>query len=100
MHPTRCKVGLSMVPFFFLIFGKGSNLWLLWHWVEIYLSTFFFFFPLQEFEESGDPEKHFQALLSLAKEGIEKGKVWTRRLNMFFRIVTNLLLLWREILRI
>lgn len=29
----------------------------------------------QEFEESGDPEKHFQALLSLAKEGIEKGKV-------------------------
>lgn len=32
---------------------------------------------LQEFEESGDPEKHFQALLSLAKEGIEKGKVCT-----------------------
>lgn len=30
---------------------------------------------VQEFEESGDPEKHFQALLSLAKEGIEKGKV-------------------------
>ena len=30
----------------------------------------------QEFEESGDPEKHFQALLSLAKEGIQKGKVW------------------------
>lgn len=29
----------------------------------------------QEFEESGDPEKHFQALLTLAKEGIEKGKV-------------------------
>ncbi|KAL9428234.1 hypothetical protein AB3S75_030259 [Citrus x aurantiifolia] len=29
----------------------------------------------KEFEESGDPEKHFQALLSLAKEGIEKGKV-------------------------
>ncbi|KAI5679654.1 hypothetical protein M9H77_00881 [Catharanthus roseus] len=28
-----------------------------------------------EFDESGDPEKHFQALLSLAKEGIEKGKV-------------------------
>ncbi|XP_021769596.1 putative deoxyribonuclease TATDN1 [Chenopodium quinoa] len=28
-----------------------------------------------EFEESGDPEKHFQALLSLAKEGVEKGKV-------------------------
>ncbi|RXH76408.1 hypothetical protein DVH24_019296 [Malus domestica] len=25
--------------------------------------------------ESGDPDKHFQALLSLAKEGIEKGKV-------------------------
>ncbi|XP_058105268.1 uncharacterized protein LOC131248813 isoform X2 [Magnolia sinica] len=29
----------------------------------------------KEFEESGDPERHFQALLSLAKEGIEKGKV-------------------------
>uniref|UniRef100_A0A803QN40 Uncharacterized protein n=1 Tax=Cannabis sativa TaxID=3483 RepID=A0A803QN40_CANSA len=29
----------------------------------------------KEFEESGDPEKHFQALLSLAQEGIEKGKV-------------------------
>lgn len=28
-----------------------------------------------EFDESGDPEKHFDALLSLAKEGIEKGKV-------------------------
>ncbi|XP_027350823.1 putative deoxyribonuclease TATDN1 isoform X1 [Abrus precatorius] len=29
----------------------------------------------KEFEESGDPEKHFQALLTLAKEGIQKGKV-------------------------
>ncbi|XP_078163013.1 tatD related DNase isoform X1 [Carex rostrata] len=29
----------------------------------------------KEFEESGDSERHFQALLSLAKEGIEKGKV-------------------------
>lgn len=29
----------------------------------------------QEFEDSGDPEKHYQALLSLAKQGIEKGKV-------------------------
>ncbi|KAH9615866.1 hypothetical protein KSS87_006092 [Heliosperma pusillum] len=28
-----------------------------------------------EFEESGDPERHFQALLSLAKQGVEKGKV-------------------------
>ncbi|XP_074264546.1 uncharacterized protein LOC141587029 [Silene latifolia] len=28
-----------------------------------------------EFEESGDPEGHFQALLSLAKQGVEKGKV-------------------------
>uniref|UniRef100_A0A0E0AFQ8 TatD related DNase n=1 Tax=Oryza glumipatula TaxID=40148 RepID=A0A0E0AFQ8_9ORYZ len=28
-----------------------------------------------EFEESGDPEGHFQALLALAKEGIAKGKV-------------------------
>ncbi|XP_050380210.1 uncharacterized protein LOC126797598 isoform X1 [Argentina anserina] len=29
----------------------------------------------KEFDESGDPDKHFQALLSLAKEGIQKGKV-------------------------
>ncbi|URE41090.1 TatD related DNase [Musa troglodytarum] len=28
-----------------------------------------------EFEESGDPEQHFQALVSLAQEGIQKGKV-------------------------
>lgn len=30
---------------------------------------------IQEFEDNGDPENHFQALLSLAKEGIQKGKV-------------------------
>jgi len=30
---------------------------------------------MKEFEESGDPEKHFQELLALAKEGVEKGKV-------------------------
>ncbi|KAG8648735.1 hypothetical protein MANES_08G034500v8 [Manihot esculenta] len=29
----------------------------------------------KEFEESADPEQHFQALLSLAQEGIQKGKV-------------------------
>lgn len=29
----------------------------------------------QEFEESGDPEKHYEDLFSLAKEGIQKGKV-------------------------
>ncbi|CAM8884850.1 unnamed protein product [Rhodiola kirilowii] len=29
----------------------------------------------KEFEDSGDPENHFQALLSLAKMGIEKGKI-------------------------
>ncbi|BAH94127.1 Os08g0165800 [Oryza sativa Japonica Group] len=29
----------------------------------------------KEFEESGDPEGHFQALLALAKEGIAKGKL-------------------------
>nr|XP_027084936.1 putative deoxyribonuclease TATDN1 isoform X3 [Coffea arabica] len=29
----------------------------------------------KEFDESGDPEKHFQSLLSLTKEGVEKGKV-------------------------
>ncbi|XAR64790.1 hypothetical protein NMG60_11008628 [Bertholletia excelsa] len=29
----------------------------------------------KEFDESGDPEKHLQELLSLAKVGVEKGKV-------------------------
>lgn len=29
----------------------------------------------KEFDDSGDPEKHFEALLSLAKVGVEKGKV-------------------------
>ena len=61
------------------------------------MSCFFNF--LQEFEESGDPEEHFHALLSLAKEGIEKGKVWTGlyRMKMFSRTVTTLFLLLREI---
>ena len=35
----------------------------------------FIYLSIQEFEEGGDPEKHFQALLSLAKEGMQKGKV-------------------------
>lgn len=29
----------------------------------------------QEFDDSGDPERHFEALLTLAREGVEKGKV-------------------------
>ncbi|KAI4310618.1 hypothetical protein MLD38_035585 [Melastoma candidum] len=29
----------------------------------------------KEFDDSGDPEKHYDALLSLAREGIQKGKV-------------------------
>ncbi|GFQ04838.1 putative deoxyribonuclease tatdn1 [Phtheirospermum japonicum] len=29
----------------------------------------------KEFDDSGDPEEHIKALLSLAKEGVEKGKV-------------------------
>ncbi|EPS70402.1 hypothetical protein M569_04356, partial [Genlisea aurea] len=29
----------------------------------------------KEFDESGDPEKHLEALVSLAKQGIDKGKV-------------------------
>lgn len=37
----------------------------------------------KEFEESGDPERHFQALLSLAKEGVEKGKVQTLSKTIF-----------------
>lgn len=46
-------------------------LWFVGRFLWILLSGVF----IQEFEESGDPEKHFQALLSLAKQGIEKGKV-------------------------
>lgn len=30
---------------------------------------------VKEFEDSGDPEKYFEDLVSLAKEGVEKGKV-------------------------
>lgn len=43
----------------------------------IYVGCFviFFFVLNQEFEDSGDPEKHLQDLLTLAKEGKEKGKV-------------------------
>lgn len=33
------------------------------------------FYCFKEFEESGDPERHYESLLSLAKEGVEKGKV-------------------------
>ena len=29
----------------------------------------------QEFEDSGDPDKHYEELLALAKEGASKGKV-------------------------
>lgn len=36
----------------------------------------------QEFEDSGDPEKHLQDLLTLAKEGIEKGKVRSISLSL------------------
>ncbi|KAH9674283.1 TatD related DNase [Citrus sinensis] len=50
VHPTRCKVSDCFLEC--LLYDCSG-----------------------EFEESGDPEKHFQALLSLAKEGIEKGKV-------------------------
>lgn len=34
----------------------------------------------QEFDESGDAEKYFQSLLSLVKEGVEKGKVYSSAL--------------------
>lgn len=35
----------------------------------------------KEFEKSGDPDKYFQELVSLAKEGIAKGKVGNFPLN-------------------
>lgn len=67
VHPTRCNVSYPgyqvFIPFHDLTWEIENT----WIWI---------FFP-QEFDESGDPEKHFQALLSLAKEGIEKGKVCT-----------------------
>lgn len=39
-------------------------------------SHHFLLLSVQEFEESGDPEHHFQELVSLAREGIAKGKVY------------------------
>lgn len=42
----------------------------------------------QEFDDSGDPEKHFEDLLSLAKTGVEKGKVRSIVLaEMLFKFV-------------
>lgn len=70
VHPTRCKVVYSSVfvyhsfSFILLFFVHHS-----WFHIACDLLSF------QEFEESGDPETYFQALLSLTKEGIEKGKV-------------------------
>lgn len=42
-------------------------------------SHHFLLLSVQEFEESGDPEHHFQELVSLAREGIAKGKVYLVR---------------------
>ncbi|RYR33838.1 hypothetical protein Ahy_A10g048485 [Arachis hypogaea] len=39
--------------------------------IEVYITIISVL--VQEFEESEDPENHFQALVSLAKEGIQKG---------------------------
>lgn len=57
-----------------------------WMWVMFYL--------VQEFEESGDPDKHFQSLLSLAKEGIEKGKVCSYPWHIVFIIVWHAFMGW------
>ncbi|KAK4396583.1 putative deoxyribonuclease TATDN1 [Sesamum angolense] len=37
-----------------------------------------------EFDDSGDPEKHFEALLSLAKEGVEKGKYFEKQFELAY----------------
>ena len=44
---------------------------------------------IQEFDESGDPEKHFQELLSLAKVGVEKGKVHILQLDPSCKDLSN-----------
>ncbi|RVW72654.1 putative deoxyribonuclease TATDN1 [Vitis vinifera] len=43
--------------------------------VCLYLIVFPIFVLLSEFEDSGDPDNHFLDLMSLAKEGVAKGKV-------------------------
>ncbi|CAN0901411.1 Deoxyribonuclease TATDN1 [Linum grandiflorum] len=67
VHPTRCTVELLFLDFLSSI---RSPFLPLPPPPSLVISVF-----MQEFEESGDPENHFQALLSLAKEGIQKGKV-------------------------
>lgn len=56
----------------YAVFHYMINSVVFWRYLLLFFAIVCF---TQEFEDSGDPEKHFQALLSLAKEGIEKGKV-------------------------
>lgn len=88
VHPTRCSVSCSSYQVFHCI-----AIWInMWTWEYMILDCLSMF---QEFDESGDPEKHFQALLSLAKEGIEKGKVCIG--VMYGYIPTCLKLVWLKV---
>ncbi|CAI0402223.1 unnamed protein product [Linum tenue] len=66
VHPTRCKVDFKLLH---ILYRRSS------HSPPSCSPLIHSLGFMQEFEESGDPENHFQALLSLAKEGIRKGKV-------------------------
>lgn len=67
VHPTRCNVSCPG----YQVLNPSHDLT-----CEVENACIWIFI-FQEFDESGDPGKHFDALLSLAKEGIEKGKVCT-----------------------
>lgn len=47
------------------------------------------FITFKEFEKSGDPDKYYQELVSLAKEGVAKGKVGNFSLNDFLLQVND-----------
>lgn len=72
VHPTRCKV---CHVFQFLSAYCSLCFDLNIFTVKFYPHLGNYWVVIKEFEESGDPERHFQSLLLLAKEGVEKGKV-------------------------
>lgn len=92
VHPTRCKV-CSLLTISTKANGfieQTGGLFSLRFYNHCFLHVFFKHFTtshsicthndtinlwFQEFEKSGDPDKHLQELLKLAKEGAARGKV-------------------------
>ncbi len=92
VHPTRCKV-CSLLTISTKAIGfieQTGGLFSLRFYNHCFLHVFFKHFTtshsicthndtinlwFQEFEKSGDPDKHLQELLKLAKEGAARGKV-------------------------